>query len=532
VTRQFLYALGWVVAFLLVVEGVTGAALEAFYAPSATDAWASVAYIQDQSTWGWLVRGIHAHCASVLTVVAGVHLVSLAFAGEYRRPQHKAWWVAIGLVGLIVAAAITGFVLRWDQAGFWANKVEIGIAGGVPIIGDTVKGLALGGNDQGNLTLTRFHMLHVIALPALAAIAAALYAKLAPAGDARARLGAVLAMAIAILTVLAITVATDGVDLGPPANPAEAYDARPLWMVRWLFELRHLAGSAETIAALAAPAIIGGIFVGLPLLDRKPADAPLRARLPILAPMILACAAIVALTVMSLARDADNAQRDKQMAEVDKQAARARDLARRYGVPATGPLDVYATPPMWRARELWRTRCADCHDPKSAKRIGPEIGPGHYDRAWFTAFVGAPSHARFYGKTKFGQSENAMQPIELPANELAEIVELMVAETGEPNIDVAKRDAGKAGFEKYCSDCHAVRVGVAGASAPGLGGIGSRDFITGYIGNSHSPVHMGDDSEMPRFDKELSIVDRDALAGFVVWLRSATQADLDKLNAL
>ena len=187
---------------------------------------------------------------------------------------------------------------------------------------------------------------------------------------------------------------------------------------------------------------------------------------------------------------------------------------------------------MARPRALWATRCADCHAPKSPKRIGPEIGPGHYDRAWFTAFIGAPSHDRFYGKTKFGRGENAMQPIELPANELAEIVELMVAQTGETAIDPARRDAGKAGFEKYCSDCHAVAVGVAGASAPGLGGIGSREFFTSYIGNAHSPVHMGDDSEMPRFDAELTMVERDELAGFLVWLRTATQADLDKLDAL
>ena len=44
---------------------------------------------------------------------------------------------------------------------------------------------------------------------------------------------------------------------------------------------------------------------------------------------------------------------------------------------------------------------------------------------------------------------------------------------------------------------------------------------------------MGDDkSEMPRFDKDLSIVDRDALAEYLVWLRTATQQDLDALGDL
>ena len=44
---------------------------------------------------------------------------------------------------------------------------------------------------------------------------------------------------------------------------------------------------------------------------------------------------------------------------------------------------------------------------------------------------------------------------------------------------------------------------------------------------------MGTDkSEMPRFDKDLSIVDRDALAEYLVWLRTATQRDVDLLEAL
>jgi hypothetical protein len=37
---------------------------------------------------------------------------------------------------------------------------------------------------------------------------------------------------------------------------------------------------------------------------------------------------------------------------------------------------------------------------------------------------------------------------------------------------------------------------------------------------------------MPRFDGDLTIIDRDALAGYLVWLRTATQADLDKLGPL
>jgi hypothetical protein len=39
-------------------------------------------------------------------------------------------------------------------------------------------------------------------------------------------------------------------------------------------------------------------------------------------------------------------------------------------------------------------------------------------------------------------------------------------------------------------------------------------------------------SQMPRFDKDLSIVDRDALAEYLMWLRTASQRDVDTLESL
>ena len=39
-------------------------------------------------------------------------------------------------------------------------------------------------------------------------------------------------------------------------------------------------------------------------------------------------------------------------------------------------------------------------------------------------------------------------------------------------------------------------------------------------------------SSMPRFDKELTPTERDALAEYLVWLRTATQAQLDALGPL
>ena len=84
---SFAYTFGWTLVLLFLIELVTGAALAAFYAPSTTDAWASVAYVQDRMPGGWFVRGMHVHAASALVIISGIHLLQAAIFGAYKRPR-------------------------------------------------------------------------------------------------------------------------------------------------------------------------------------------------------------------------------------------------------------------------------------------------------------------------------------------------------------------------------------------------------------------------------------------------------------
>lgn len=526
-TRSTWRVLGWALVMLLVVEALTGTALAAFYSPSATDAWASVAYVQDQMPWGWLVRGLHFHAAGAIVIVSGIHLVQIAVAGTYRE-RTRAWWVGLVLIVLVLGFAVSGYVLRWDQAGYWANKVEVGIAAGGPVLGGTIKTLAIGGNDWGNLTLTRFYTLHIIVLPAVITAGVFWHVVLAKRertwSDGTRNL---LAMAAVFAILVAYVVAQNGADLAAPADPSAAYDARPLWYFRWLFELRHLAGSAEKVTALAAPVVVGGFLVALPIVDRRDK------RMPWIASVIGLFAVIVGLSVASWAGDSGDADLAKRQAQADKQASRARALAKKHGVPATGAQDVYTTPTMYRARSIYEQRCKGCHDVQSKDRKGPVIAAGHGDRAWILGFLKAPSGDAYWGHTRLATTDDAMKAVDLGAQDLEDLTELVYAQTGASDVDAAKRDRGKTIFDKACTDCHAIDEGVAGTGAPGLGGMGSRDWYTHFIGNPKSAVHMGPEhSQMPRFDKELSIVDRDALAEYLVWLRTASQRDVDLLEAL
>ncbi len=546
---SFAYVFGWALVMLLGVEVVTGLALAAFYAPSTSDAWASVAFVQDRVPLGWLIRGLHVHGASALVIVAGIHLVQTALFGAYKKPREVTWWLGILLLLLVLAFAITGYVLRWDQAGYWANQVEVGIAAGTPLVGGVIRSLLIGGNEYGNLTLTRFYTLHVMLLPVLTTLVVIVHISLARlhgttprwnTRDAtavprwpRQTLRDVIAMAVVFAALLAYTAATHGADLAAPADPASAYDARPLWYFRWLFELRHLFGSLEQVAAMVIPALVAGFLVALPLVDRGPSHEP-ATRKRWIGALTAMLAAIGLLTILSFVADGNDGELAKREAFAAKRAAAARTLAAEHGVPATGPQDLFAAnAPMYRARVLYAQRCASCHDASSPDRKGPIIGPGHKSREWIRGFLKAPNGAEYWGRTKLAKTDAAMTAVVIDGDELTDLVEVVYAETGATDIDAKRRERGKVIFNSGCSDCHSLDEGVAGSSGPGLAGLGSRDWFTSFIGNPKAAVHMGADmSEMPRFDKDLSIVDRDALAEYLVWLRTATKRDVDALGEL
>ena len=543
---SFAYVAGWVLVMLLGVEALTGTALSAFYAPSTASAWASVAYIQDQVPLGWLVRGLHYHGASALVIVCGAHLVQAAIFGAYKKPRELVWWLGLVLMLIVLGFAVSGYVLRWDQAGYWANHVEIGIATSAPG-GTLLKGLALGGNDYGNLTLTRFNTLHVVVLPGVTALVVGAHVWISRLHNTTPRWGRdglaairrwpqqtlldVIAMAIVFAVLLGYVICQHGAGLSAPADPAAAFDARPLWYFRWLFELRHLAGSYERFAALAAPVVVGGLLVGLPFVDREPDRSP-KKRLPYVGAVVGLFVLIGVLTLKSYAGDAGDAELAKREQAADMLASRARALAVKNGVPVTGGIDVFKTVPMYLPRAIFEQKCKSCHAADSKDRKGPIIAAGHGNRAWLKGFLQAPSGEPYWKHTRLAATEDAMAPVELPPADIDNLTELLYAQTGATDVDPVKRDAGVATFKKACTDCHSLEEGVAGGSGPGLADLGSRDYYTSFLSNPKKAVHMASKSEMPRFETDLTMTERDAVAGYLVWLRTASAADVAALGPL
>ncbi|HZS38082.1 MAG TPA: cytochrome b N-terminal domain-containing protein [Polyangia bacterium] len=520
------YVFGSALVFLLLVQAATGALLAAFYAPSSTDAWASVAYVQQEVTLGWFIRGLHSSGASAMMILTALHLLQVTLYGAYRRPREVNWWVGLALMALLFAFALTGYLLPWDQKGYWATQVATSLLGAMPLVGPWCKRVLIGGPEYGNLTLTHFYALHVLALPAAAAVLTFVHvalmrkhgitpgwrqsdAQLDAAAEPfwpRQALYDFVAMSV-VLALMVVSVArSHGAPLEAPADPSSAYDARPEWYFLPLYQLlKFFPGRLEVLAALGAPAVAGGLLFWLPLADRGPSRNP-AARKQFVGIVVLLLLGAAALGAEASIADAENPSYQKFRQRADRESERALTLARQ-GVPVAGGTAVYDNDPTARARRLYGERCAGCHQLDGAgERRAPDLD-GWSSRAWLRDFLRDPENPRFYGKTKV----RGMKPVKQTGDELEALVEFVYAQGGD-GADAARAEKGRAVFEAAgCDDCHQTD-GAKGDEGPNLGGRASKKWLHDFLADPSEPRFFGDKNQMPKFRGKLEDADLDALA--------------------
>jgi ubiquinol-cytochrome c reductase cytochrome b subunit len=533
---SFAHTLGFTLTLLIALQAISGTLLALFYSPSTAAAWASVAYVEDQVALGWFVRGVHRFGTSAVLIVIGLHLLVTAIRAGYRAPREISWWLGVTLLAVVIGYSVTGFVLRWDQYGYWATKVEFGYVADGPG-GATALRVLQGGNELGNFTLTRMYALHVVVLPAVTlALGWAWRAQARRHGPAPAAgiarpawphqtVRNWLVGAVAVAALAAWTIHAGGAGLEGPADPTSAYDARPQWYLRPVFGLVNLAGSLRTVVALGVPALALGVLAALPLVDAHPGRR-LR-RVAALAVLALGLLGAGAAALHSYQTDADDPGLAKRRAAIAADAARARTLAKTNGVPVAGGLAVYTTPRFYRARQVWAAECASCHE--GDEREAPLLEPGLAGRAHLRSVIADPSAPQHFGLVKkIMASEDAMPKSELPPEDLDAVTELVYAETGAADVIAARLPRGKEVFEETCGDCHNL-TGTDAGSGPNLAGYGTRRYWEEMIRFPGAPNRFGALDDMPAFDATLAPADVRALADYLVWLRTATATDVGAL---
>ncbi|MSR44792.1 MAG: c-type cytochrome [Phycisphaerales bacterium] len=162
------YVFGSATLMFFTIQLVTGVCLATVYAPSAAQAWESLNYIDNHVPMGWMLRALHGWSSNAMVVMMAIHMLQVFLHASYKYPRELNWITGVFLLLTTLALAFTGQVMRWDQDAYWGLGIGAAIADRIPLVGDEVRALLLGGPIIGGATLNRFFALHVFVLPGAA----------------------------------------------------------------------------------------------------------------------------------------------------------------------------------------------------------------------------------------------------------------------------------------------------------------------------------------------------------------------------
>jgi quinol-cytochrome oxidoreductase complex cytochrome b subunit len=166
----YTFCLGGLSFFLFLVLTVTGVYLMFFYVPSTTSAYSDILNLQTRVAFGLITRNVHRWGAHLMVFFVFLHMMRVFYHGAYKPPREFNWVIGILLLFTVIALSFTGYLLPWDQISYWAITIGSNMAAYTPLIGTPIKLVIFGGLEVGQNTLLRFYVLHIMALPLLAAI--------------------------------------------------------------------------------------------------------------------------------------------------------------------------------------------------------------------------------------------------------------------------------------------------------------------------------------------------------------------------
>jgi menaquinol-cytochrome c reductase cytochrome b subunit len=162
---NWFYTLGSATLIAFIAQATTGVFLAMFYTPSTTQAYASIAHINNDVFLGQLVHGMHKWGSSVMVILVFLHMGRTFFFGAYKYPRELNWVIGVVLLILTMTMAFTGYLLPFDQRSFWASVVGININGTGPIVGPYLSDFLRAGPELGATTLSRFYAIHMLLVP-------------------------------------------------------------------------------------------------------------------------------------------------------------------------------------------------------------------------------------------------------------------------------------------------------------------------------------------------------------------------------
>jgi ubiquinol-cytochrome c reductase cytochrome b subunit len=234
--------------------------------------------------------------------------------GAYKSPRQLTWLLGTFLFLLTMSMMFAGAPLPWDEKGYWATEVGTSIAGTVPLIGTWLQRLLRGGDAMGQLTISRFFVLHVAILPGLLASFIVLHlvsfrrvGSVGPWQEAQRKRKGVfwpdqvykdLIMAGSVFIILLALCVFLQPPFAGPADPLDSsYTPKPEWNFLFLYQaLKLFPGRLEVVGTVGVPLLIALLLLGVPFIDRRAERNPARRPLA-MASLFLVIAIVVALSL-------------------------------------------------------------------------------------------------------------------------------------------------------------------------------------------------------------------------------------------
>ena len=291
---SYAYIFGSATLVIFILQVVSGVWQMFYYVPTIDHAYQSLSYLRISVAFGWLVHGIHYWGAQVMILLVGFHALRVFIWGAYKNPRQLTWLLGVTLLVLTAGMVFTGALLPWDEKGYFAAEVGTSIAGTIPYIGDWLKRLIRGSESMGQLTLSRFFILHVAILPAilmafigLHLVAFRKFGSVGPWKEKkRKKIGLfwpdqiyrdVLAGTIILFIIIVIIVYFHPPFSGPADPVDNSYQPKPEWNFLFLYQaLKVFKGGWEPVGTVGLPIVLIVLFLLLPFLDRKKDRNPLK----------------------------------------------------------------------------------------------------------------------------------------------------------------------------------------------------------------------------------------------------------------
>ena len=161
---------GGTAIFLMLILGVTGILEMFYYVPNPNEAALSIQTITYHVPFGGFVRNLHYWAAQLLLVVSATHFLRVIFTAAYGHPRRFNYLLGLALFVLSILLDFTGYILRWDVDICYPLLTGTNLLKTIPLIGDSLFSIAVGGGEVCSTALLRFYTWHIFGLTILVVI--------------------------------------------------------------------------------------------------------------------------------------------------------------------------------------------------------------------------------------------------------------------------------------------------------------------------------------------------------------------------